>query len=102
MATQALLPKHLRNSCSNGEDSLQQKISIDEDVKFYWSIVSVDIEEETTSSELLQYIVQLWVRIRGFSLTSAWMEQYKHTSQKVTKAQKGLRKQLNKSTADGH
>ena len=100
MATQALLPKHLRNSSSNRKDSLQQKITKDEDVQFYWSMVSVYIEDETASSELLQSIVELWVKIRGFSITSAWMEQYKHASQKVTKAQKGLRKQLHKCRSE--
>lgn len=99
MATQALLPNHLRNSSTI---SLQQKITKDEDVQFYWSMVSVDIEDETESLKLLQSIVELWVKIRGFSITSAWMEQYKRASQRVTKAQKGLRKQLQKSTSGGH
>ena len=88
MATQALLPKHIQNSSSD-KDSLQQKIIMNEDVQFYWSMVSVDMEDETASVELLQSIVELWVRVRGFSITAAWMEQYKHASQKVTKAQKG-------------
>ena len=102
MVTQAFLPKHLRNPSGNRKDGLQQKITEDEDVQFYWSMVSVDIEDETASLELLQSIVELWVRIRGFSITSAWMDQYKRTSQKVTKAQKGLRKQLHKSRSDEH
>ena len=102
MTTQALLPKHLRNSSGNRKDGLQQKITEDEDVQFYWSMVSIDIEDEKASLELLQSIVELWVRIRGFSITSAWMELYKRASQKVTKAQKGLRKQLHKSRSDEH
>ena len=101
MATQALLPKHIQNSSSD-KDSLQQKIIMNEDVQFYWSMVSVDMEDETASLELLQSIVELWVRVRGFSITAAWLKQYKHASQKVTKAQKGLRKQLQKSRSDGH
>ena len=84
MATQALLPKHLRNPSGNRKDGLQQKITEDEDVQFYWSMVSVDIEDETKSLELLQSIVELWVRIRGFSITSAWMEQYKRASQQLS------------------
>ena len=63
-------------------------------------MVSVDIEDETASSELLQSIVELWVRIRVFPITSAWIEQYKRASQKGTKAQRGLRKLLHKSRSD--
>ena len=89
MATQALLPKNLQNPSGNRKDGLQQKITKDEDVQFYWCMVSVGIEDKTASSELLQSIVELWVRISFFSITSAWMEQYKHASQKATK--KGLK-----------
>lgn len=39
-------------------------------------MLSVDIEEEH-NSELLQHIVQLWLTIRGFSISKAWMENYK-------------------------
>ena len=42
IATQALLPCHLRNPCNN-TDGLQHKIAEDKDVRFYWSMVSVDI-----------------------------------------------------------
>ena len=96
IATHALLPCHLRNPCNN-TDGLQHKIAEDEDVRFYWSMLSVDIHEEATTTKLLQSIVELWVRIQGFSITSAWLEQYKRASQRTTKAQKGLRKKLGMS-----
>ena len=59
-------------------------------------MVAVNIESEE-SSELLRAIVQLWVTICGFAITSAWMEDYKRASQKTTKAKKGFRKQLHQS-----
>ena len=93
VATQALLPSHLRNPRSS-TDSLLEKIIENEDVRFYWSMVSVDILDEVAATELLQ---SLWVRIQGFSITSARFEQYKNATQTSTKAQKGLRKQLGKS-----
>ena len=96
VATQAILPSHLCNRHSS-TDSLLEKIIENEDVRFYWSMVSVDILDEAAVTELLQSIVTLWVRIRGFSITSAWLEQYKNATQTSTKAQKGLRKQLGKS-----
>ena len=77
VATQALLTSHLRNphSCNN---SLLEKIVENEDVRFHWLMVSVDIPDEVGAIELLQSIVTLWVQIRGFSITSAWLEQYKN------------------------
>lgn len=94
LATQAALPHHLQPSSGSSKGSLHDKIISDEDVQFYWTMVSVDLEDEESSSELLQKIVALWVKIRGFSMTSAWMEEYKRALQETTKAKKGLRKQL--------
>ena len=100
LATQAFLPNHLHSSSESSRKGLQDKIIADEDVQFYWSMVSVDLQDEV-SSELLQHIIDLWVKMRGFALTSAWMEAYKRASQKTTKGKKGLRKQLNSSVPDG-
>ena len=99
VGTQALLPHHLSNPC-NSADSLKQKNSEDEDVHFYWSMVSIDIPDEVAANELLRSIIELWFRLRGFAIPSAWLDQYKHASQRTTKAQKGLRKQLGKSRSE--
>ena len=66
----------------------------DEDVKFYWSIVSIDIENEDYATELLQEIITLWLTIRGFSVAASWMEQYKMCNHKTTKKSSSLRKGL--------
>ena len=68
---------------------------IDVDIHF-WSMLSVDIEEEQDALELLRTIIQLWITIRGFAMTSTWMESYKQVHKKSTKCSKGLRKRLNK------
>ena len=52
VATQTLLPHHLSNP-QNSADGLKQKISEDEDVQFYWSMVSIDIPNEVAATELL-------------------------------------------------
>ena len=54
-------------------DKITSEIRDNEDVQFLWSIVSADWEEESAAS-LLQMIVNHWVRIRGFSYASAWLE----------------------------
>ena len=61
------------------------------------SIISIDIEDEEANSELLQHIVQLWVTIRGFSISKAWMENYK-CAVKCTAKSKCLQKDLKKNT----
>ena len=65
----------------------------DDDVQFYWSMLSVDIEEEH-NSELLHHIVQLWLTIRGFSISKAWMENYKCAAKSDISKSKSLRKNL--------
>ena len=96
LVTQKHLPQHLQCTSGSKKETFYSKIIEDEDVQFYWSMFAVNIESEE-SSELLRAIVQLWVTIRGFATTSAWMEDYKRASQKTTKAKKGLRKQLHQS-----
>ena len=69
------------------------KILCDEDVLFYWAIVSADWGVKD-SNMLLQEIVEHFVTIRGFSFASGWMEKYKKATKKSTQKSKGLRKQL--------
>ena len=58
---------------------------------FYWSMLSIDWEEEE-SSELLRYIVEHWVTVRGFSFAGAYLEKYKQEHKKSVQKSKGLRK----------
>ena len=55
--------------------------------------------EEEYAQELLQIIVEMWVTIRGFSLTSHWMEQYKQATREELK-KKSLRKDLKKKSEE--
>ena len=66
-----------------------------EDVKFQWSM-SLDIQVEDHSMELLKTIVEEWVKLRGFAVTSLWLEEYKHFTKETIRAKKGLRKELQK------
>ena len=63
-------------------------------------MLSVDIDGEEESVELLRDIVELWLTIRGFSIAGQWMEIYKKCSSKTTKKSKSLRKTLKQGT--GH
>lgn len=63
---------------------------------FHWYILAIDIRNEADGLELLKHIIELWLTIRGFSISKAWMDDYKRQAQ-VETAQKSLRKELKKS-----
>ena len=93
VATQLHLPQHLQHPTQSSDFSIRTKITEAGDVQFYWAMLSVNIDD-MHNSELLNAIVDLWVTIRGFTLTSSWLENYKRASGIKTKAKKGLRKAL--------
>ena len=74
-------------------DHVKRTLVENEDVQFLWSLISADWEE-ASASVLLEMVVNQWVKIRGFSYASAWVEQYKTAQKKTTQKSKGVRKQL--------
>ena len=54
----------------------------DDNVQFYWVMLSVDIENEDRAIELLKEIIGLWVTVQGFSIAGCWSEQYKQATTK--------------------
>ena len=72
---------------------ITEKILANEELLFYWSLVSVNWSE-MESSELLRMIAEHWITIRGFSSTSAFNELYKQQNKKTVEKSKGLRKGL--------
>lgn len=93
LQTRCILPLHLKNP-SHSKDSLMQELLGDEDAQFFWSMLSVDISDCEESSNLLKEVAELWITIRGFSTTGAWMEQYKKEKKESLKGKKALRKEL--------
>ena len=85
----------MRSQVEETKDKLICDVIADPKVELSWTILSSDIDDEDEAGKLLQEIVKLWVTIRGFSLTSNWMEQYKRKKQTTTKKAKSLRKSLN-------
>ena len=65
----------------------------DDDLQFYWTFVGMDIEDDS-NLELLEHIVHLWINIRGFAISKAWMEEYKVALAITTQKKKSLCKQL--------
>lgn len=65
----------------------------------HWNYLLGQVEalDDDESDELLGEMVDIWVKIRGHSFTSGWVEQYQLATKKSTK-QKGLRKSLKPSS----
>ena len=57
LITKSVLPQHLKN-LSASKTELYNQIVDDEDVKFQWSMMSHDIQDEDHSMELLETIVE--------------------------------------------
>jgi len=98
-ATEMKLRQLLRVSCAESfsggmKSQLVEIVCTDEDVLFFWCILSAEwrMEEEEA---LLQLIAELWVTIRGFSFARSFMELYKQRKKKTLEKSKALRKTLN-------
>ena len=81
------LVNQLQHSSAPGNTKAEMIASVllNDNVQFYWIMLSTDIQDEQTSQDLLREIVELWLTIRGFSIAREWMEMYKRFSSKATK-----------------
>ena len=101
LALRDKLTQHLHHSAVSGQRDLQASkgsiidtVSADPEVEFRWTFVSLDIEDEVVGTQLLKHVVELWLTIRGYAISSSWMEKYKQVKKTTTKRRKGLRKTL--------
>ena len=76
---------------------LMKKIIENEDVLFFWALLSADWEEEE-SKALLELLVEHYITVRGYSCASGWVEKYKQAHKKSMQKSKGIRKLLLSST----
>ena len=77
----------------DNKNKVVSKTIDDENLNFFWE-VAADLSHGRQSSKLLQEVVELWYAIRGFSITSELLEQYKKATKTTTKGRKGIRKEL--------
>lgn len=73
--------------------SKSENVLENEDILFYWALVSSDWEKREAEA-LLHMIVEHYITVRGFSFTSGVMEKYKKEHKKTVQKSKGLRKNL--------
>ena len=84
--------KKLAYYLTPSSDTTDTKESILRDITD--NILTIDISDAKDVDELLNRVADSWVTIRGFAITSSWLEQYKITSHKSTSKGKSLRKEL--------
>ena len=65
----------------------------DENVLFMWEIAA-DLPDNRVAISLLREAAQEWFTIRGFSVASQLLEQYKRATKKNIKGSKGTQKEL--------
>lgn len=99
LKTKEVLPEHLLSRSAKKED-LVTKIVGDADVQQHWCMAAVDIMDEEDADELLKMIVDLWITMRGFAITSLWMEEYKRATAKNVDKSKSLRKELQATSSE--
>lgn len=75
--------------------------SNDNEVQFYWSMMTFDIDDNA-SQKFLTDIIKLWITIRGFSYASAIVEEYKHLNAVILNRKRSLRKELKKQASDNN
>jgi hypothetical protein len=88
------LPKYCTNDPAQFTKNVHEKVFEQDDVQFYWTLLSQDIDCPESSQILLGEIIKLWITIRGFAMAASWVEIYKTTEKKNTQKSTGLRKSL--------
>ena len=58
-------------------ERVKRSAMADEDIHFYWCMLTTDVDEEV-GTILLSMIVDVYITIRGFSFAKSFVEQYKH------------------------
>ncbi len=92
--TGQVLPQHLAGRSAQpdclGKEELVKLIVRDDAVQLKWRQLATDIVDEEDANECLHRIVDMWVKIRGFAVTSKWMVDYKVAKGKTVKKSKCL------------
>ena len=82
------------NMSTERRKSIIDAVATNEDVQFFWAMLSCDITNEEATQQVLKELVGLWLTIRGFSIAAVWIKQYKITSATNTSKKRRLRKEL--------
>ena len=87
------LPTGIAGPSSDRQTTITHRLVNNDDVQFYWCMIAANFEVDDldTHSTLLNMIVDLFITIRGFSYSNAWMEKFKQQEKTTTQS---LRRKL--------
>ena len=74
-------------------EHVEESVLENDEVLFQWCMLTADVDD-TESAVVLGMLVKLWITVRGFSFTSAWLELYKQRKKAGLEKSKALRKEL--------
>ena len=88
--------RQLAQSAFAARKRMIEAIISNEDVQFYWLILSADFEvdDDEVQSILLTMITELYLTMRGFSFANNWVEKFKQATKRSTQKSKSLRREL--------
>jgi hypothetical protein len=86
---------HQHTAAVDQRETIIHSTASNDDVQFYWTMLSVDIESEKQAAEVLKQIIGLWLNARGFSLAGSWLDTI---SKQSSVKSKGLRKTLKRQS----
>ena len=92
----SFLPEQLSTSPNSSKEEIVAAIVSDEDILRQWNELSSTMQSRDIAVSLLHELVVLWLTMRGFSMCSLWMEQYKRAKKAKTKKSRSLRTDLKK------
>ena len=87
---------HLRKISQLAEGSrehIEECVLENDEVLFQWCMLTADADDDV-GAVVLGMLVKLWITVRGFSFTSAWLEQLKQRKKTCLEKAKALRKTL--------
>lgn len=88
----AKLQNNLESKNKIAMEEIKHDAFVNTDVQRIWKLCSTHVEEEE-GCEILRTIINEWIILRGHSLTSKYMEDYRRAKRDGTK-KKGTRKEL--------
>ena len=72
---------------------LTDAISNNDDVLFHWCLLTAE-SEDAHAQTVFDMLVSLWITVRGFAFTSAFVEMYKQERRKGVQRSKALKKHI--------
>ena len=86
-------PRKISPLAEGSREHIEECVLENDEVLFQWCMLTADADDDV-GAVVLGMLVKLWITVRGFSFTSAWLEQFKQRKKTGLEKAKALRKTL--------